>query len=256
MSCAISNLSLALNGQPIRAFNESVTVTFYVWPLGCVLVTNNATARVGGDGSLLSMNVTNPAAYTPFPFLSNQPKNAFEKYFAPLHDAITSSEGGAGGGSQGATWIEEALRLTLANQSSLWALEEALSSITSLAYALLIQRWRTRFSDGDDTVLSNWVPETQSAQGQYLLLRGRLQVNGIPLLVGSISTLVLVVVSLICVVGHNITDGVIRDGGVIDLVSLLHDSALPDILARDDVDDGKEPMFETRSSRARRTKVA
>ena len=252
-------MNLALHGQPIRAFNESVTVTFYVWLLGCVLVTNNATARVRGDSRLLSLNVTNPARYEPFPFLSNQPRNALEKYFAPLHDAIISSEGSGGGGSQGVTWIEEALRLTLASQPNLRALEETLSSITSLAYALLVQRWRRRVSDGDNTVLQNWVPEKRTAQGQYLLLRGCLQVNGIPLLVGSVSTLVLVVVSLICVVGHGVTDGVIRDGGVIDLVSLLHDSALPGILAGDDEDDdgrASEVMFETRSSRARRAAVA
>ena len=249
---------LALHGQPIRAFNESVTVTFYIWPLGCVLVTNNATARVRGDGSLLSLNVTNPAPYTPFPFFSNQPKNALEKYFSPLHDAIISSEGG-GGLDQGDTWIEQALRTTLADQPSLRALEESLGSITSLAYSLLIQRWRTRRSDGDRTLSSNWVPENKTAQGHYPLLRAYLQVNGIPLLVGSISTLVLVVVSVICVVDHRITDHIVRDGGVIDLVSLLHGSALPYIIAGDGGGGSmasEEVLFETSSTGVRSTKVA
>jgi len=252
------NPTTTLHGQPIRAFNESVTATFYVWPLGCVLVTNNATARVRGDGSLLSLNVTNPAPYTPFPFFSNQPKNVLEKYFAPLHDAIIGSEGG-GGIHEGDTWIEQALRTTLADQPSLRALEESLGSITSLAYSLLIQRWRTRLSDGDRTVLSNWVPENKTAQAHYPLLQAHLQVNPIPLLVGSISTLVLVAVSLVCVVGHRITDHIVRDGGVIDLVSLLHDSALPDILAGDAGDDdmvSESIMFEACSTRASRTTVA
>ena len=68
----------------------------------------------------------------------------------------------------------------------------------------------------------------------------------------------LATVSLICVAGHRITDDIVRDGGVIDLVSLLHDSALPDILAGDDGDGdmASEQMFETRSTRARSTKVA
>ena len=245
---------LALDGQPIRVFNESVTVTFYVWPVGCVLVTNNATARVRGDGSLLSLNVTNLTPYLPFPFLSNQPKNALEKYFAPLHDLFTNSEAD----EEGFLWIEQTLRMMLMNQPTLRALEETLSSITSLTYSLLIQRWRTRLSEGDRTVSSNWVPENKTAQGHYPLLQAHLQVNSIPLLVGSISTLVLATVSLICAAGHRITDNIVRDGGVIDLVSLLHDSALPDILAGDDGDGdmASEQMFETRSTRARSTKVA
>ena len=250
---------LALHGQPIRAFNESVTVTFYIWPLGCVLVTNNATARVRGDGSLLFLNVTNPTPYTPFPYISNTPKNALEKYFASLHSAISGSEGGRLLGPSNNTWIEETLRMTLVDQPSLRALEKCLGSITSLAYSLLIQRWRTRLSDGDRTLSSNWVPENKTVQGHYLLLEAHLQVNGIPLLVGSISTLVLGAVSLICVVGHRITDHVIHDGGVIDLVSLLHGSALPDILAGDAGDGdmtSEQVMFQTRSTRAHCTKVA
>ena len=258
MGC-VSNMNLpGLHGQPIRTFNESVTATFYVWPLGCVLATNNATARVSGDGSLLFLNVTNPTPYTPFPYLSNQPKNGLEKYFTLLHDAIINSEDPEGDDG-GNSWIEQTLRVTLANQPTLRALEETLSSITSLAYSLLIQKWRTGLSNGDSTVLSNWVPENKTAQAHYPLLQAHLQVNGIPLLVGSISTLVLVTVSLICVVGHRITDHIVRDGGVIDLVSLLHDSALPDILVGDDGDDGmasEKVVSEAFSTRARHTKVA
>ena len=262
MRCVPNMDLLALHEQPIRVFHEPVTVTFYVWALGCVLVTSNATARVRGDGSLLSLNVTNPTPYTPFPYLSNQSKNGLEKYFGPLHDVIASTEVGemnGDGDSEGGTWIEQALSVMLAKQPSLRALEESLSSITSLTYSLLIQKWRTRLSDGDPTVLSNWVPENKTAQAHYPLLQAHLEVNGIPLLVGSISTLVLMAVSLICVVGHRINDHIVRDGGVIDLVSLLHESALPDILAGDDGDGdmaSEKAMFETRSTIARRTKVA
>ena len=150
MRC-VSNMNvLALHGQPIRAFNESVTVTFFVSPLGWVLVTDNATASVKGDGSLLFLNVANPTRYTPFPYLSNRPKNGLEKYFAPLHDVIMASERII---DKPGTWIEETLRVTLANQPSLRALEETLSSITSLTYSLLIQRWRTRLSDGDSCIV-------------------------------------------------------------------------------------------------------
>ena len=59
--------------------------------------------------------------------------------------------------------------------------------------------------------------------------------------------------------GHRINDNIVRDGGVIDLVSLLHDSALPDILAGNDGDGGvasEKVMFEIRSTKARRSKVA
>jgi hypothetical protein len=38
--------------------------------------------------------------------------------------------------------------------------------------------------------------------------------------------LVLGAVSVMCFAGHDITDNIVHDGGVIDLVSLLHNSAM------------------------------
>lgn len=248
-----------LNGQPVHAFNESAEVTFYTWPLGCILVTENATASVSGDGELVSVNISSPTSYDPFPYLINTPNTPMEANFAPLFAAISASEGAAGGGAQGDTWLERSLRTRLEQKPTLRAFEDALSSIMSTAYALLIQRWRTRFSTNDNTLTSNWIPQTATVLGHFPVLKAHLEVNAIPLLIGSISTLILAVVSLICIIGHEASDHIVRDGGVIDIISLMHDSALPSILAASSEDNDfatEMALFETRSKRAQRTAVA
>lgn len=247
---------LAFNGQPVHAFNESTNVTFYLWPLACILVTENATALVQGDGTLLTLNVTNSTSYIPFPYLDNEPKNTLEQYFAPMIDVIIGSEGGNSGGEEGFTWLEESLREQLVKAPSLRAFEESLGSIISLMYSLLIQTWRTRYASGDQTLASTWAPQNTTLQGQHPVTRARLTVNGIPLMFGLSVTLILTAVSLLCIVGHGINDHVVRDGGIIDLVSLLHNSSLPDIIAGESDDPASEKiMFETRSIRARRTAI-
>ena len=75
------------------------------------------------------------------------------------------------------------------------------------------------------------------------MLKAHLQGNGVPLLVRSLSVLVLATVSTMCVVGHGITDNIVRDGAVIDLVSLLHHSALPWILAGHEEGEGKNQDY-------------
>lgn len=249
---------VALNGQPVRAFNESVTTTFYVWLLGCVLRTDNATAHVRGDGVLLSLNATASTPFTPFPYLDNEPQNAMESWWISLLEALFKSQGGAGV-HQGSTWVEDTLERLLLAQPDIATLETNLASMTSFFYALVIQHWRTRYGAGDPSVAQNWTPSNTTVQGHHPVLKGRLQIDGIPLIVGCISTLILTVVSLSCVRGHDTNDTVVRDGGVIDLISLLHDSALPDIIAGDGEGwdaAAERAMFETRSSRARRVLVA
>lgn len=222
-----------------------------------MLVVENATATVRGDGTLLTLNVTNPTPYSAFPYLNNEPNNTLEKYFAPMIDVLISSEGDGGGQEEGGTWLEQSLREQLAQTPSLRAFEESLGSIVSLMYSLLIEGWRTQYASGDQTLASTWAPQNTTVQGQHPVTRAFLTVNGIPLLFGLGCTLILVVVSLLSVLGHGANDDIVRDGGVVDLVSLLHRSSLPDIIAGESDDPASERMmFETRSTRARQTAIS
>ena len=113
---------------------------------------------------------------------------------------------------------------------------------------------------GDPTLARTWSPQNAIVAGEHTVLKMHLQVNGIPLLVGSLSVLVLCAISAICVIGHDVTGDTLRDGGVIDLVSLMHNSALPEILAGHEEDDDiqkiDETVFAMRKARAGRVMVA
>lgn len=243
----------------VNAFNESVAVTFYFWPLACVLTADQATATIFGNGTLESSNASSIPPNAAFPFMTNEPENQIESNWVPLLGAIYQA-GCEYVKPNYISWLETAMQSSLDEQPSLKALEDSLAILSSLAYALLIQGWRNRYATGDATLASIWTPQYKTVAGEHLVLRAHLQVNGIPLLVGSLSVLVLGTVSALCIVGHGITDNIVRDGGVIDLVSLLHNSALPDILAGHEEDSGDQEigdiMFMTRRARARGVMVA
>ena len=159
----------------------------------------------------------------------------------------------------GSTWLETTMRSLLVERPDLRTLEDNLAGISSLAYALLVQRWRSRYARGDATLARTWSPQNANVAGEHPVLKMHLQVNGIPLLVGSLSVLVLCTISAICVVGHDVTDNTLWDGGVIDLVSLMHNSALPELLVGHE-EDGIQKVDETvlamRKARAGRVMVA
>ena len=57
-----------------------------------------------------------------------------------------------------------------------------------------------------------------------------------------------------CIVARGTKDDTVRDGGIDDLVSMLYNSALPELLAgHQEID---EAVFATRRTRARRVMVA
>ena len=233
----------------------------FIWPLACVLNADQTTAIVLGNGTLESLNISGPAPRTPFPFLSNEPKNQIESNWAPLFSALPAPIGrGDGTPVTPNTWVENTMQPMLAEPPSISTLEDNLASITALSYALLSQDWRTRYANGDTTLSSRWAPQNATVAGKVPVLKAYLQVNGVPLLVGSLSTLVLVVTSRMCVIGHGITDNTVRDGGVIDLISLLHNSALPGLLVGHEEEGGNQRIggatLGTHRSRARRVKVA
>lgn len=241
----------------MRAFNESVRVTFFIWPLACVLAADQATATVLGNGSLVSLNSSTPS-HTAFPFMTNEPKNQLESNWVPLLDMGYTSEDVS---SLPAALIwETTAQSVLDEQPSITALEDFLAGFTSLTYSLLVQGWRSRYLADNATSPPVWVPQYPIGTGEHPKLKAHLQVNGLPLLVGSLGVLVLGTISVLCVVGHGITDGIVRDGGVIDLVSLLNNSALPEIVAGPEEYSGDQGVggttFMTRGARASRVMVA
>lgn len=243
----------------MNAFNENVTVTFYIWPLACISVADQSAAVVLGNGRLESHNTSNIPPHTAFPFVTNEPKNQIESNWVPLLDALSASEG-ASGQESGPSWLETTVQSLLADQPSITTLEDNLASISSVAYSLLIQRWRIRYAANDTALASTWMPQNATVAAEVPVLKAYLQVNGIPLLVGSLSMLVLGTISVMCVLGHGTSDNIVRDGGVIDLISLLHNSMLPEILTAHDEDGGSQTVgdatFAMRKSRARRVVVA
>jgi hypothetical protein len=245
-----------LNGQPVKAFNESVVKDFLIWPFVWVLATGQATATVLGNGTLKSLDRSDTPPHTAFPFM-NEPKNQLESNWFRLVSAILAAEGGLSAAYY--SWFGTNIRY-LDEQHTLTLFEDHLASISSLAYALVIHRMRGRYASGHAMTTSTWTPQYAVVTANHPVLRAHLQVNGLPLLVGSLSVVALGVVSAMCVFGHNVTDNTVRDGGVIDLISLLHNSALPDILAGTGEDYGNQnigdALFVTRSARARETMVA
>lgn len=239
----------------MNAFNESVATTFFIWPLACVLTADQATATVLGNGTLKSLSISDVTPRTAFPFMTNEPKNQLESNWAPLLGAIYTALVDA----YNHPWLRDILHSALEKRPSITTLEYDLASISSLTYSLLIDGWRNQYAAADGAALAPpWVPQYAIVAGERPVRKAHLQVNGIPLLVGSLSVLVLSIVSVTCLAGHRTTDNIVRDGGVIDLVSLLHNSALPEILARREGVGGNESdaLFMTRGANAHKVMVA
>ena len=195
---------VALNGQPVNAFLENVTVTFFIWPLACVLEADPATAIVLGNGTLESLNSSTPP-HTAHPFMTNYPKNQMESNWVPLLDALSASQGFDMIMETGNTWLETTMRSLLVERPDLRTLEDNLASISSLAYAPCSSRGGgVDMLRGDPTLARTWSPQNATVAGEHPVLKMHLQVNGIPLLVGSLSVLVLCAISAICVIGHDV----------------------------------------------------
>jgi hypothetical protein len=116
------------------------------------------------------------------------------------------------------------------------AMEKVLEQLTGLAYGMAIQSFRSQTRDGSTVVSSNWNPTSAIVTGHRIVLRGKFVVNGLQVVVGAICVCVLAFAMLFAVAqrGDEAPDtrgGVVRDGGVIDLISLVNRSALPRIIA-------------------------
>jgi len=142
----------------------------------------------------------------------------------------------------------------IVNGTGLASMEREFSIITAMHYALLVQNWKTRLQKGDTTVGALWTPESVMLDGTQQLLFARLRINLPQLFFGFVGTFLLVFVASAIIWGHDLRNIVVRDGGVIDMISLLDGSSLPAILASADSEFGNTK--DARREQAERTYVA
>lgn len=150
-------------------------------------------------------------------------------------------------------WLQQTLNDSYALRRDITSIEDTLAHIASISYAVVVEQYRQRFAQHDPKVNQYWQPETVTLQGTEPIILAKLAINWIPLAIGLSSTILLTLVTLTSVWGHDVVDPIIRDGRMIDLISLLSESALPQLLARDD--DGElRTRYEARRL-AERTRV-
>lgn len=255
-----------------NAFLENGTFTVYMWPIGCTFFVQNATAEVQGNNKLLKSELSSPTQmdYTNL-FAPTSPAlksryDPLERSWEPLIHSIIESEIGTGGSADSSggeqlpyQWLENIVYLNL-NSSTLpgssssesptvterfEAIERALGGLTGLAYGMLVQSFRAQTLDasaGGNISLSgvgnNWRPTMALVDGQQIILRGRLKINGLQVVIGTLSV-VMICLAVMFALAPNRTrhetpvEDVVRDGGVIDVISLANHSTLPSILADD-----------------------
>lgn len=253
---------LALTQQLKHATNQTINFTIYVYPLACSMYSTPATAKLRGDGTLLSSNVTADANtnLSPTPFIRPRPTDQAELFWIDLINALYTletadvSQDRTGGGTIEFTWLEYTLLDRIVNGTGIDAMEDSLSYITALAYSLLAQSSRARGFAAANTSQS-WIPQNVTLIGIRPVLFTRLRIGGPQLIVTFVSTIVLILVTLASTYGHadQHIDPIIRDGGAIDLLSLLADSSLPSIIAGG-ADDRTEDQ-DARRARAETTQV-
>jgi len=200
---------------------------------------------MAGDGTLINVDRQDTDLHnTPHPFLRARPANGLERTFG---DLINYSNNLAG------DWILRKLLPAIVNGTDLASMEREFSAITAMHYALLVQNWKNRLlQQGDTTVRDMWTPESVMLNGTQPLLFARLRVNVPQLFLGIVGTVLLILVASVIIWGHDLRNTMVRDGGVIDIISLLDGSSLPAILASANSEFAKD----ARREQAERTYVA
>jgi hypothetical protein len=245
------HLAPAPEEEQKHAFLENGTFTLYVWPIGCSLYIDNITAEVGGNNKLLSSTSKPRDIDRTHVFNRERPTDPLLISWEPLIESIWYSEMGtaiSSGAGIPVQWLENILYAPLNSgvpsttgpsptvAERMAAMEKILEHLTGLAYGMLVQSFRSQTRDGSTVVGLNWEPTSAIITGQRVVLCGKFVVNGLQTVVGTISICVLAFALLFAITQRcdNAPDshgGVIRDGGVIDLISLVNRSALPGVIA-------------------------
>ncbi|KAF9510671.1 hypothetical protein BS47DRAFT_50025 [Hydnum rufescens UP504] len=115
---------------------------------------------------------------------------------------------------------------------SLVLLGDRLSTMTALQYTLLVPTLHSTVDLGSQIGL-DWSPIFATVSGFQSILMACLTVQTLPLIMGIITSSILIFVFAVAA-RQSISDNVMRDGQVIDMASLLHNSSLPTIIANGD----------------------
>jgi hypothetical protein len=202
-----------------------------MWPIGCSLFAQNITARLRGDNVLLWKDSTPTPTNNPTPFIrSHAPNDPLEIAWVRLM-FLSSVE------DPGYYWetTHRFLPLNLlllsglnSTDNSLALLGERLTNMTSLSYALLVHDWRTSPPDG------GWNPVFAIASGSRSFVMAGLVVQILPLAIGAVTCSIIIIVFVAVSRRSQLSDDIIRDGRVLNVISLLHNSSLPAIITDSD----------------------
>jgi hypothetical protein len=123
---------------------------------------------------------------------------------------------------------------TSANRFTAFA--DNLARLSGNTYSLILNAMR--MASALDTNRAVWTPQQVVVQAQQTILVGRLRVNTLQLVLGFISVIWLGVCTVLVIWGRvhvDISSGPTEfmSGGVLELVCLMHHSALPGIIAGD-----------------------
>jgi hypothetical protein len=133
-------------------------------------------------------------------------------------------------------WFEDIWQTIDAQNATTEAIEHELALITSMVYAIAVLDWKDQLDDGNPLVLSYWAPSNVTLEGYSPEIVGRLAVNVPMLVIGCVCSGVLVFVFVLVAgvrmmrIRRDSNDGEEHDGTLLDLISLLHDPALPSLM--------------------------
>jgi len=205
-------------------FNETVNVTFYLYPLICSPYLLNTTAHILGNGTLLSYDAPPQPSRDQTPFQRGMPTTTVERNWPYIVASLISNP--LFMSTNVMEWFEDIWQTIVARNATTEAIEHELALITSMVYAIAVLDWKTQLDDGNPLVTSYWTPSNVTLEGYQPETVGTLCVNFTMLVIGCACSGILVLVAGFHMKEWRSTDGD-HDGSMIDLISMLHDSELP-----------------------------
>lgn len=214
------NTPLAPAEQQAQAFNETVSIDFYAYAIGCSLLQNPTTAKVAGDGKLLDVKPHFRSSNTA-PYIRPAPTYALEKNWYDVISLMSST--------QATFWFAALLGAGQTQAVNISALEIGLSRATAVTYATLIDQWRTQYDAGNRTVTAQWEPQAVVLTGSKPQTYGTVSVSIPYLAVGTASVFIIAVIFLAVLFRQKAE---LKEVGILEIISLMDRSRLPALMAR------------------------
>ena len=221
-----------------------------MWPIACTFYLENIIAFVHGTNTLVSYSTSEKSGNTQSPFsFPHGLSDPFASHWGHLLDVIEL--GGLSDIRFQDDFLENQLTPLLSASSApnltdlpldtsanrFTAFEDVLSRLSGNAYSLLLNAMQTPSAlDANHDV---WTPPQVMVQAQQVILVGRLRVNTLQLVWGLISVgcigicMALVMWERPVRFGMASSRGEFMSGGVVELIHLMHLSALPRLIAGD-----------------------